>query len=53
MAFEPRGEEVWASVRDRNRVNVYNCDSYKLVNTIKARKPSGIFLTSRAHKTGL
>jgi len=53
MAFEPRGEEVWASVRDGNRVNVYNSDSYKLVNTIKAKKPSGIFLTSRAHKTGL
>lgn len=53
MAFEPRGEEVWASVRDRNRVNVYNSDSYKLVSTIKAIKPSGIFLSSRAHKTGL
>ncbi len=53
MAFEPRGEEVWVSVRDKNRVNVYNTDTYRLDSSIKARKPSGIFLTSRAHETGL
>lgn len=53
MEFEPRGEEVWVSVRDKNRVNVYNTDTFKLVSTIKARKPSGIFLSARAHKTGL
>ncbi len=53
MEFEPRGEEVWVSVRDKNKVNVYNTDSLKVVTTLKAKKPSGIFLTARAHKTGL
>ena len=53
MEFEPRGEEVWASVRDQDLVVVYDTDSFKQLTSIKAKKPSGIFLTSRAHKTGL
>jgi len=53
MEFEPRGGEVWASVRDEDRIAVFNTDTFKQLNTFAARKPSGIFFTSRAHRTGL
>lgn len=53
MEFEPRGEEVWLSVRDENHVQILDTDSLQEVNRIPANKPSGIFLTSRAHKIGL
>ncbi len=53
MEFEPRGEEVWLSVRDENRVEVYDTNSFKRKASMSAEKPSGIFLTSRAHRIGL
>jgi protein NirF len=53
MEFEPRGEEVWASVRDEDRVAVFDTATFEQVMTIDADKPSGIFLSVRAHKTGL
>jgi protein NirF len=53
MEFEPRGEEVWLSVRDENRVEVYDTESFERKATIAAQKPSGIFLTARAHRIGL
>lgn len=53
MEFEPRGEQVWASVRDEDRVAVFDTDSFKQITSIAAKKPSGIFFTSRAHRTGL
>ncbi len=53
MEFEPRGEEVWLSVRDENRVEVYDTRSFERKASLSANKPSGIFLTSRAHRTGL
>jgi len=53
MEFEPRGEEVWASVRDNDQLVIYNTDSFKELLRLPAEKPSGIFSTSRAHKTGL
>ena len=53
MEFEPRGEEVWASVRDNDQLVIYNTDSFKELLRLPAKKPSGIFSTSRAHKTGL
>lgn len=53
MEFEPRGEEVWVSVRDENRVAVFDTETFEQVATFSAKKPSGIFLTSRAHRTGL
>jgi protein NirF len=53
MEFEPRGEEVWASVRDQDRLAVFDTETFEQVTTIDAAKPSGIFLTSRAHRTGL
>jgi protein NirF len=53
MEFEPRGEEVWASVRDEDRLAVFDTETFEQVATIDAAKPSGIFLTARAHRTGL
>ena len=53
MEFTPRGEEVWVSVRDANKVQVYSTETFEKVAELPMEKPSGIFLTSRAHKTGL
>jgi protein NirF len=53
MEFEPRGEEVWISVRDEDRVDVYDTQTFARVASIPADKPSGIFLTDRAHRIGL
>jgi len=53
MEFEPRGEEVWASIRDEDRLAVFDTESFEQLVSFEAKKPSGIFLTSRAHRTGL
>lgn len=53
MEFEPRGEEVWLSVRDENRVEIYDTASFERKASIPAQKPSGIFFTARAHRIGL
>ena len=53
MEFEPRGEEVWVSVRDQDRVEVYDTTTFAVKADLKSQKPSGIFLTSRAHRIGL
>ena len=53
MEFEPRGEEVWISVRDENRVVVYDTATLEVRDELQLQKPSGIFFTARAHRTGL
>ncbi|MBT3056912.1 MAG: cytochrome D1 domain-containing protein [Candidatus Thiodiazotropha endolucinida] len=53
MEFEPRGEEVWVSVRDIDRLQVYDTDTFSRRADWPVLKPSGIFLTSRAHQIGL
>ena len=53
MEFEPRGEEVWLSVRDENRVEIYDTATFERKASIPATKPSGIFFTARAHRIGL
>jgi protein NirF len=53
MEFEPRGEEVWLSVRDEDRVEIYDTQTFKRTASIPATKPSGIFFTARAHRIGL
>jgi len=53
MAFEPRGEEVWVSVRDRDQLQVYDTSTFEKLTTLPAQKPSGIFTTDRAHRIGL
>jgi len=53
MEFEPRGEEVWLSVRDENRVEIYDTSTFERKASIPGTKPSGIFFTARAHRIGL
>jgi len=53
MEFTPRGEEVWVSARDSNRVTVYSTRTLEPVAELEAHSPSGIFFTSRAHQLGL
>lgn len=52
LEFTPRGEQVWISSRDDHRVTVYDTRSYAELARIAADSPSGIFLSSRAHRTG-
>ena len=52
MEFTPRGEQVWISARDDDRVTVYDTASFAPLARIAALKPSGIFFTSRAAATG-
>ena len=53
MEFTPRGEQVWISVRDENRVDVYDTRSYGKIAEIAAERPAGIFFSARAHRIGL
>ena len=52
MEFTPRGHEVWVSVRDADRVDVYDTRTFAKVAELPARKPSGILFTARAHRIG-
>lgn len=53
LEFEPKGEAVWVSVRDADRVDVYDTATFARTATLPADKPSGIFLTDRAGRIGL
>jgi len=52
MEFTPRGEACWLSVRDENRVDVYDTSTFALKASLPAEKPSGIFFTARANRIG-
>ena len=52
MEFTPRGENLWLSVRDDNRIEVYDTENFSRLASLPAEKPSGIFLTPRAHRIG-
>ncbi len=52
MEFTPRGENVWISARDDNRVAVYDTASFAKLAELPAQTPSGIFFTSRAARIG-
>jgi protein NirF len=53
MEFTPRGEAVWVSARDDDRVIVYDTATLQRLAELPADKPSGIFFTSRASRIGL
>ncbi len=53
MEFTARGEQVWISARDDNRVTIYDTATFEKVGTLPASNPSGIFFSVRAHKIGL
>lgn len=52
MEFTPRGNEVWVSVRDADRVDVYDAATFIKKAEVPAQKPSGIFFTARATRIG-
>jgi protein NirF len=52
LEFTPRGEAVWISARDDNKVIVYDTATFAPLATLAADSPSGIFFTSRAARMG-
>jgi protein NirF len=52
MEFTPRGEAVWISARDDDKVIAYDTATFARLGEIPADKPSGIFFTSRASRVG-
>ena len=51
--FTPKGEAVYISIREEDKVAVYDTDSFKLLKEFPVHKPSGIFSSDRASKFGL
>lgn len=52
MEFTPRGHEVWVSVRDSNRVQVYDTATFAKKAELEIKNPSGIFFSARAARIG-
>ncbi len=52
MEFTPRGEHVWISARDDNKVLIYDTATFARIGEFAAQAPSGIFFTSRAGRMG-
>ena len=52
MEFSPRGHEVWVSVRDADRVQVYDTATFARKAELTIKHPSGIFFTARATRIG-
>ena len=52
MEFTPRGNEVWVSLRDADRVDIFDAATFAKKGQIPAQKPSGIFFTARATRIG-
>jgi len=52
LEFTPRGEAVWLSARDDNRVLVLDTQSFATLASLPVDSPSGIFFTARAARVG-
>lgn len=52
LEFTPRGEQVWISARDDDRVEIYDTRTFERIASVPAEKPSGIFMTARAGRLG-
>jgi len=52
MEFTPRGHEIWVSVRDADRVQIYDARTFALKGELAVKNPSGIFFTARATRIG-
>ncbi len=52
LEFTPRGEAVWISARDDNKVLVYDTARFARLAELPVESPSGIFFTARAHRIG-
>jgi protein NirF len=53
MEFTPRGESIWVSARDENKLTIYDSETFAVQGVLFADNPSGIFFTDRANRTGL
>lgn len=53
LEFTPRGHEVWISVRDADKVEVYDTRSFEKLAELPMAKPSGVFFAARAQRIGL
>nr|WP_255429371.1 cytochrome D1 domain-containing protein [Ramlibacter albus] len=53
MEFTPRGEAVWISSRDADRVTVVDTASFATLAQLPVPQPSGIFFSARAGRIGL
>ncbi len=53
MEFTPRGEHAWISVRDADRIDIYDTEALSKIGELPSRKPSGIFFTPRAGRIGM
>ena len=53
MAAINRGHEVWVSVRDANKVEIYDARTFEKRGELALRKPSGVFFAARANRIGL
>jgi protein NirF len=53
MEFTPRGESIWVSARDDNKVTIYDSETFAVQGELHVDSPSGIFFTHRANRTGL
>lgn len=52
LEFTPRGESVWVSARDDNKVVIYDTATLSKRTELAADNPSGIFFTARAQRIG-
>jgi protein NirF len=52
MEFTPRGDAVWISSRDDDRVSVFDTAGFRRLARLDVPAPSGIFFTSRAARMG-
>ncbi|MBI5453722.1 MAG: protein nirF [Deltaproteobacteria bacterium] len=51
--FTAKGEAAYVSIREEDRVAVYDTDTKKVIRDFKVRRPSGIFSSYRAGQFGL
>lgn len=52
LEFTPRGDEVWLSARDSNRVTVVDTATFAVRRELPADAPSGIFFSARGQRIG-
>lgn len=53
MEFSPKGDEVWMSSRDDNKLVVVDTETYATRKVLPSQSPSGIFFTWRASRMGM
>lgn len=52
LEFTPKGEQVWISARDDNRVIIYDTQTMLPAADLPVANPSGIFFSARAARIG-